>query len=259
MIYIPNTPRSFLDLLGISIKHHYAVLKKTILLILMIVVVKDWYVYLGDFPKNDALKFMISTLMLIVLIYLFMSLLYMTHRILRSEPVMLPDTFKAINQRLFAIFSASFIFVVVPTLFVLLAEFVYHLILKDNSGGAKFSGLIFVFVVGIPILYAYLRYFFTLPLIAMENFSLWKAFGEAQKLVQGNWARVFGIYACAIVIWVLVSPDTLHGHFMRMYHVSGIFDFIVFCVTLPIMMNLIVFMRNDLRLRNSLDNNAPLD
>jgi len=252
MIYIPNTPRSFLDLLGISIKHHYAILKKTILLMLMIVVVKDWYVYLGGFPKNDALKFIVSTFMLIALIYLFMSLLYMAQRILHSEPVTLMDAFKATNQRLFHIYTASFIFIVVPTLFVLLAEFVFHLIMRGHSGSTKFSGLIFVFVVGIPILYAYLRYFYTLPLIAMENFSLWKAFAEAQQLVQGNWARVFGIYACAIVIWVLVSPDTLHGHFMRMYHISGIFDFIVFCVTLPIMMNLIVFMRNDLRLRNAL-------
>ena len=97
----------------------------------------------------------------------------------------------------------------------------------------QYSGLILVLVVGIPVMIAYLYYLFTIPLIVAENYGVWQAFKRAPMLVGkewGNLVRVFGIYVCALAIWLLVSPNTLHGHLMKMYKISAVFDFIVFIV-----------------------------
>ncbi len=251
MIHFPSTARTFLDVLGISIRHHFVVLRKTVWLIVMIVVVKDLYIYLGGMPANPIWQYFIGIVMLILLIYLFMAMLYMTNRVLRSEYVTLSDALSGMNKQLAPLYLSSLIFIIVPTLLLLLSELILHLMAGAGVDHYKYAGLIFVLVVGIPILYGYLRYFYTIPLIVMEDFPIWKAFREASQLVRKNWARVFGVYACAIAIWLLVSPDTLHGHMIQAYHISALFDFIIFCVTLPIMMNLVVFIRNDLRLRKA--------
>jgi len=252
MIHIPNTPRPFSDLLGISIRHHFTVLKKIIWLIVMIVVVKDLYIYLGGFPTNPIWAYVVGIIMTALLIYLFVTALYISNRVLHSEGVSLSEAFLAVNKRLIPLYSASLIFIVAPILVVILSELSLHYFAGPAVERFKYTGLIFTLAVGIPILYAFLRFFYTIPLIVTEDFPIWKAFSEASKLLGENWMRVFGVYACIIAVWLLVSPDTLHGHFMKAYHISALFDFIIFCVTLPIVTNLIVFMRNDLRLRKTL-------
>ena len=253
MIHMPSTPRGFLDLLGISVRHHFVVLRKTFLLIVMMVVVKDLYIYLGGFPTNPVLAYLVGIVMTILLIYLFVTMLYLTNRTLCGEHGSLKDAFLAVNKRAVPLSLACLIFIIAPLILLLISELILHFITSAGADRYKYDGLIFVLVVGIPIMIAYLKYFFTIPLIVMEDFPIWNAFHEAGELVYKEWLRVFGVYACAIAIWLLVSPDTLHGHLIQGYHLSAVFDFIVFCVTLPIMMNLIVFMRNDLRLRKSIE------
>ena len=84
MVHFPSTPIAFLDMLGISIRHHFAVLKKTILLIVMIVIVKDLYIYLGGMRFNTELLYKVSHVMLVLLMYLFSVMIYIANRVLRN-------------------------------------------------------------------------------------------------------------------------------------------------------------------------------
>jgi len=253
MMHMPNTSKTFLDLLNASIRHHFPVLKKIIWWILLFVMVKDLHLYIGGSPDNLIWVYVVGIVVTALLIYLFAMMLYTSNRVLRSEPVALPDAFFAVSKQLVPLYLASLLFIIAPILLVFAAKFILHLLASPSVLHYKFTGLIFSLVVGLPILYAYLRYFYTIPLIAMEGLPIGEAFYEASALVGRNIVRIFGVYACIFAIWALVSPNTLHGHFMQAYHVSALFDFIVFCVTLPIIVNLIVFMRNDLRLREAED------
>ena len=82
-----------------------------------------------------------------------------------------------------------------------------------------------------------------------QESSVLAAFGEsAQFSIGKQWLRALGLYVIVVAIYILVSPDTLHGHFFEMYFLSAPYDLIVFSVTLPIFNNMMVYMLNDLRL-----------
>jgi len=255
MSYLPSTPRSFMDLLGLSIRHHFSAFRKMIFLIVLMVIVKDAYIYLGGMPQNLYLLGLVGVVMSFLLIYFVSTLLYLSHRVLGGEAVDWRVALKAVLPALGKIILAFLIFTIFPYLLILMGEWVTHVLVSGAAHKAQYAGLILVLSIGIPILIFYITYFFAVPLMLIDKLSLGKAFANAAHLASRewrNWGRVFGVYACGIAIWVLVSPDTLHGHLMKMYKLSAAFDFVVFCVTLPIMMNFIVFMCHDLKLRRAL-------
>lgn len=256
MINIPSTPRSLMDLLGLSVRYHFATFRRMIPLIIYIVIVKDAYVYLGGMPSNPYLYALVSLVMTVLFIYLIVAMLHLSNRILHSEYSDWRSALSDVRPYLGKVFLVFVIFVVVLALLFMLAHWITGLIQAGRAHPSQYAGLLLTLAVGIPVMLAYLRFFYTIPLIVMEELPLKAAFKKAGQLCSGkeNWLRVFSVYAFGVAIWLLVSPDTLHGHFMKMYKVSAIFDLVVFCVTLPIMMNFVVLMRNELALRNELSN-----
>ena len=255
MIHLPSTPKTFIELLGLSIRHHFAVVRKIVVLILLLVVVKDACIYLGGMPTNAYLYGFVSVIMTVFILYLLTAILYATHCVLYNENISWRSALKDTLTRMGRVILAFAAFIVVPALLFFIGELIARWMMLDDVHPPRYSGLILVLVVGIPVMIVYLYYLFTIPLIVTENYAVWPAFKRAPMIVGKAWenlVRVFGIYVCALAIWLLVSPDTLHGHLMKMYKISAIFDFIAFVVTLPIVMNLIIFMRNDLKLRKEI-------
>lgn len=255
-MHLPNTPKTFLELLGLSIRHHFSAFRKMLMLIVFLVVVKDAYIYLGGFPDNPYLSALVAIVMGVLILYLITAMLYQVNCLYSGETITWRHALSDVRGRFAKVFLAVLIFIVVPAVLFALAHWVAEMIVADEAKRSMYAGLILVLVVGIPVMVAYLYYFFTVPNIVMDDVPLGNAFRKAPLLVGQEWrdlVRVFGVYTCAIAVWIIVSPDTLHGHLMKMYKISALFDFVAFSVTLPIMMNLIVLMRNDLRLRREID------
>lgn len=255
MIHLPSTPRTFSELLGLSIRNHFSVFKRTLWLIIFLVIVKDAYIYLGGFPANIYLYSLISIVMALLIIYLVCAMLYASHCVFNGENADWRSVLSDVLPRIPKAVLAIIIFIVVPLLLFMLGKWIGGLMMANDVRPDQYAGLTLVLSVGIPVMIAYLYYFYAVPNIIMENMPFWCAFSDAPMLVGKEWrdlVRVFGVYACGTAVWLLVSPDTLHGHLMAMYKVSAIYDFIVLSVTLPILMNLIVLTRNDLTLRREI-------
>jgi len=255
MIHLPSTPSPFMSLLGRSIRHHFSVFRKIVLLVVFLVVVKDAYIYWGGMPSNPYLYGLVGIVMGLLILYLLVAMLYVAHCVFNNEDIDWRSALKDTFSRMGRVLVAFVVFVVVPALLFMFAHWIERLIIAGDSHPSSYSSLILVLSVGIPVMLAYLYYFFTIPLIVAENFGVWPAFKRAPRLVGRDWqdlVRVFGVYACGIAIWILISPDTLHGHLLKVYQVSAVFDLIALSVTLPIIMNLVVLMRHDLKLRKEI-------
>jgi len=254
MLHLPTSPQTFSEQLGLSIRYHFPVFRKMFLLIVLMVVVKDAYIYLGGMPSNPHLLAVVGIVMGLLLSYFVVAMLYLSDCVLQNKKISWLLALKAMWPRFGKVFLTLIAFVAIPFLLFTLGEWVAHSAGGSQGYPTQRVSLILTLGIGIPCLLFYLRYFYTIPFIVMENIPLFSAFKQAGKLCtkKENWVRVFGVYACGLAIWILVSPDTLHGHLMKMYKLSALFDFLVFCVTLPIMMNLIVLVRNDLVLRKKL-------
>lgn len=253
---LPNTPKTFLELLGLSIRRHFPAFRKMLMLIVFLVIVKDAYIYLGGFPENPYLSALVAIVMGLLILYLMTAMLYQVNCLYSGETITWRNALSDVRERFLKVLLVVLIFVIVPTILFTLAHWIAGSIAADETKRSMYVGLVLVLAVGIPMMIAYLYYFFTIPNIMMDDMPLGQAFKKSPPLIGQEWrdlVRVFGVYACAIAIWIIVSPDTLHGHLMEVYKVSALFDFIAFSVTLPIMMNLIILMRNDLRLRREID------
>ena len=252
MIHLPSTPSAFSELLGLSIRKHFSVFKRTIWLILFLVIAKDAFVYLGGFPKNTYLYALVGVVMALLILYFICGMLYTAARILNGEHTNWRAALSEVLPRMPKVVLAVIIFMVVPLLLFTLGHWILGMTITHDAHPSRYAGLFLVLSIGIPVMIAYLYYFFTVPNLVIDNMPFWRAFSKASGLVGKYWrelARVFGVYVCGTAVWILVSPDTLHGHLMAMYKVSAIYDFIVLSVTLPILMSLIVLARNDLTLR----------
>jgi hypothetical protein len=252
MINLPNTPNTFFELLSTAIRRHFATFRKMILLIVFLVIVKDAYVYLGGMPTNQYVYSVVAIVMTLLILYLLVAMLYTAHCVFNNENINWRTALSDTLTRMGRVILAFVIFIVVPILLFFIGEWIGRWLMAGDPKPYRYSGLILVLVVGVPVMIAYLYYLFTIPLIVSENFGIWQAFKHSPQLIgqQGsNVVRVFGVYAIGVAIWLLISPDTLHGHLIKMYKLSAPYDFVVFSVALPILMNLIILMRNDLKLR----------
>lgn len=255
MIHLPSIPKTFSELLGFSIRQHFVVFRKMVWLIVFLVIVKDTYVYSGGLPTNIYWLSLFGIVITLLVLYLASAMLYTTHCVLYNENIDWRSALSDMLSRMGRVVLAFVFFALVPIVLYYIGYWISRWLMAGDADPSKYFGLIFVLLIGIPMMLIYLYYFFVLPLIIMENYAVREAFKQAPALIGHDWRnlfRVFGVYACGIAIWLLVSPDTLHGHLMATYKISALFDFIVFSVTIPILMNLIVLMCNDLKLRKTI-------
>jgi len=254
VIKLPNFPVDLSSLFFLSVKHSFVVFKKLFVFIVALVVVKDASIYLGGMPANTYAKAVIALMMVVLLLYLIVSMLSVANRLFTSDKQL---TGLQVLVKVIPNFLKSLLvligFVLIFVLILLFSHWVsqwLHLEKGDHPVGSLF----FVLAVGIFIMLVYVQLFFVIPLLVIKNLPIWGAVKRSNRLAASkeNWFRIFAIYVFCLVIWMLISPNTLHGHFMEVHKLSALFDLIVLSITVPILMNLIILTYNDLNLRNSL-------
>lgn len=256
MIQLPSVPQTFMGLFGRSLKYHYAILKKIFWLIVMLVVVKDLPIYFGGMPDNVYFHTALAVIIGLVLVYLFTAMLYAAHCVLYSEDVnwksALIDVWPKYGRVLLVVVLLALLPVLVTYISMLIAKFVDI----KSSGGGNFLFFGGMLLGALIIFLVYMYFFFVIPSIVFENVSILDACGDSYALSRDDWThlvRIFGVYVFVGLMWALVSSGTLHGHLLQMYKLSAVFDFVVFVVLLPIILSLVVLMRNDLRYRNEIE------
>jgi hypothetical protein len=254
MIDFPGSPVGFLDNLGLSIRHHFQTFRHIYWLILLVVIVKDAYIYLGGYPSNVYLSSLLTIVMVVLFCYLLALMLYICASLFKGDDTTLKSAAILVFFRFRKVLVSLLMLVLIPFILYSLANWLLQITHAYQNHHSQGSRLILVMVAGIPSMLIYLRYFFAIPIMIVDDSALLASFKQAKQLCtkKENWIRVFGIYFFVICIWLLVSTDTLHGHFMAVYKLSALYDLVVFSVALPIMMNFVVLMRHDLALRKSL-------
>ncbi len=241
----PSSPSTIYALIGKSLCYYYSTLKKIIIPILLLALVKNIYVYCGGMPENKLLSSVIIIAMAVVMIYLCTVMLYSASQVLLNNSISLEDAcLKIVKCAVKIVFICLYYIVAYVIASLLLMVIAYFG--KENHGVI----LLFDFIiVVIPLLYFILITIFAFPFVLVEGSSVGKAFWNSNLLTMKNWFPVFGLYAFIFVMIVLVTPTTLHWHLLQAYHVSLLFDFVVFAVFLPIIFNLWLLLLNDYKLR----------
>lgn len=250
MILYPSKPLTYFRILLKSLRHHPIVLKQTILLIAVMVIVKDLFIYLGGLPSNIYLRWLFMVLISVVLIYLWSVMLYLTSELFSARVISLQSAIQRVNKRLLQIYGCCLTYVIGAALLVAFANFLLLIAKRYDADIPLVMESLWVVVLGgIPTLVYLISCLFALPIVIMEDVGVFAAFNQSRRLVKRRWFGVFGVYMIFLITMLLTSPNTIHAHLLRHYHIEVLFDFVVLCVMLPIFTNAVLFMLNDLRLK----------
>lgn len=250
---LPTKPMELTKLFRKAIQYHYPVLKNTWLIILFMVIVKDYYIYLGGFPENDWLRTTLQIISIALIVYLWSASFLVTNQAIHEQSIKLSDSFQQTLHKLPYIYLVVIAYVLLGIILHFFSILMAHGLHSLGINKVSAEQLSFVFFLSLPFMVILVSTLFTIPLLILEDASLFFALQESIRLVGfKNWLRSFGIYFFGVAILLLVAPDTLHGHLLATYHLNAPYDFIVFVVTLPVFNNLLILLLHDLRLKKAL-------
>jgi hypothetical protein len=240
MINYPNQPTDFSELVKSCVKYHFGILKQIFLLLLFMTVGKDIWHYVGGMPDNTIAQWGINIFITAWIIYFWGCSLVASKAYSLGQSSPLINTLKIGLQRLPRAIACVVILIILFAFFYWLA----HLFSRYSVW------LSFLVLFSLPMIYLLVLFYYAIPLVFLENASIFKGFQQSSSLVGiHQWLRGFGLYALTLIIWILVSPDTIHGHVLANYYLSAPFDLVIFCLFIPLLNALILMLLNDLRLR----------
>jgi hypothetical protein len=246
----PKVANSMTTLIGLSFKYYLPILRIIFPLILLMVLVKDLYLYLGGLPTNHWLRMIIIFIILLLQVYLSSSALLSTNGFLAGTPLRLSVACRTIYNRIATIYLGFFALILIFCAIFFIGHLLSGLVVYVSANKTMAYNFAIVLLLGLPLTICLVLFFFIMPLLALGTNNMAAAFRESIALVNyRNWLKTFILYAICVLFLLIISPGTLHGQWLIRHHLNFVFDIIVFSLVLPLIFNFILFLLNDLRIR----------
>jgi len=242
-----NRSLSLFEIMRGSTRKHYAVLKRIIPLIILLVVVKDLYIYLGGMPQTLWLKLPIEIVMGVLMLALWAMILVAANDVLHNTPRSLKGLYDLVMPRLPKVILCILFYIAALVLVWGVTVGIIHLTMRHETHHTGWVGILIVFVLGFIYLCFIMQVFLAHVLFALGAIPFWKTVRESVLLAQQNWKHLLALYGGLFAILVLGSPDTLHGHLLAHYYLTAPFDLVMFSILLPLYVNMILYTIDSLR------------
>jgi len=239
MIY-PDRVVSFESLAKLGLRRLYAIFQQTWVATLVCVLLRAIWIYL---PPLVWLADIVGFLVTAGLIILFFSIaIYRIDALFQGKPVSFIEAWHIVVRRILRIYAVCLLLIACVVLLFALGYWLIFLLFHLSGAWAALG---FVLLTGLPIVIAFLAFYFTIPLILVDNKPLWYAFYRSIELTQVSWLSVFMLYLGVVFILTLLLPHSRHVHWLLEHHLLVLFDWIVFAILVPLLMGIsLLFMRN---------------
>ncbi len=251
MSLLPTEPVDAFDVFDCALKNYLGLLTQSFFLIILITLAQAFTFYLGHLFAKMYLNAIFELIGLLLFLYCSGAMLYQAQQLLEAKRCSVKDALYQMWGRCLPFFAGAILLVVIVALYYYLLTYVVQVWLQPIAAphASLKNMLIFIFLCLAPILVFIVFMIFSLPLIIIDRLNPFKAFLRSYVLIGSRWIQAFTIYACLGIIYILVSPGTLHAHFFMHYHVFMIFVWISYCILLPFLFNYLLVMLHDFKLR----------
>ena len=232
-----------------AVRNHLAVFKRSILLIVLITLSEAFIYYLGHVVASPVVSVIFEVIGVLLFLYFYGAMLYQTQSYLDGQDVSAKEALLEMPGRYLQLLACAALILLIVTLYYLLITHVMQWWVGDTQHATIKSMIIFILLGVAPILIFLVFMIFAVPLVVIDGLNPLRACQKSYLIIDTRWIQAFTVYACMGLIYILVSPHTLHAHFLMHYHVFMISVFVVYCVLLPFFVNYMLFMINDLKLR----------
>ncbi len=246
----PTESKSITRLISYSFANYAKVLKAIIPLILLATLVKDIYIYWGGMPSIQIIRMIIVIILVILEIYFWLAAFYSANETLKGEPMSVKVVCRTVYYKWSSIYAGVFAFILGCCVIFFVGYLISAIFIGIFPDKTLVRALSYLLLIGIPLTIGIVLCFFTIPILTINTVNMISAFRESVRLVgYKNWLQTFVAYAAILITFLIVSPETRHGHWLRMHYLSFLFDAAVFILVAPLIINFILFLLNDLRLR----------
>ncbi len=248
----PTSPRTLSYLITLSFKQYGAVLKAIFPMILLSAVVKDLYIYFGGLPANSWFRLAIIIVMVLAELYLWAVILWGANAVLLGAPVRLNQACREVYRKLSAIYAGFFALLLVLCVVFFVGYLLSNIFSMLAGNTMLVRSVLTLLLIGLPMTFAFVLFLFVLPLLILESLPIWLAFRRSILWVgYENWLRTFSVYAVVLVVILFTSPTTAHGQWLAKHYLSFLFDAFILSLFGPLVINYLLLLLNDLRLRRS--------
>ncbi|EKD45166.1 MAG: hypothetical protein ACD_70C00039G0003 [uncultured bacterium] len=248
MNYYPNQEIGITTLFGKSLRLHYLTLKHSILCIALITIVKFLAVCASNAVESGFLHWLFAIITAFFVVYFFSMALYATHHAFLDSPKSFLESAQSIWQNKIVIYSVFWLYVVGMFVVYYALKFVLEGLMYLFHEPTHLQGVILIICTAFLLVYVAIFYF-SYPLSVIEHDSIFSAVQDSMLLSEKNKSGVLVSLMILFLIVLLASPGTMHEYFLSAYHLDGVFDFVLFCVGIPLYINLLLLTIHDTQLQ----------
>lgn len=248
---LPNKPQDIFDLMKYAMLGYKKLLSSSFILIILLTLSLGILIYFTDF-SSYVLNLVFTLVSVVCMLFFWGAMLYQSDAVLKGSKISTLNACIYMGRRSAAFFGACLIMGLGITGYFYLIHWLIHVWAGEIDSNTIIKTMIILFVFFIvPVCCTLIFFWFTLPLTILDKYSSLKALLKSPVLVGERWLQALTIYMGIGVLYIFTSPYTLHAHFFKSYHVLLAFDFVIYCLLLPLFLNYVVLLLNDFKLRFS--------
>lgn len=240
-------PQEFCDfdqLVSLSFRYWFKCLLQIFFIIVVFVGVLSIMYHLP--PVHRVVETIAIIISSAVAFFLFSMALYRADTMLKDQPVSLIDAAKVTIMRILKVWAAILVLCITLVLISFLVKWVIFSLFRLEGVTAALG---ITFIGGLPVMVGLIFFYFTVPIIAVDNESLWRAFYRSADLTQQKWLHVFGLYTGGVILFMALMPYSRHAHWLKDHYLSEVFNWLVLCLIMPLLVNLTLFILRNFQIR----------
>ena len=248
-----TSPSSFKKMALQSLQNWFPSFKLIWPLIIPLVLIRQYYCPSCSAPNPEhwMTQLIVAFLMIMIDITLWVAISVAIYRSFQLQRDAFWQHLLPMFKRCFSLLVALFLY----SFFVSFAGFLGYLIggqLVHNVTADSSLLKMVPILIGTPMLYVLVLLLFTLPMLVIDNLSVWQAFKHSASMTGPRWFRAFFAYAALLsFVGILSGIYSLEYKFGSGFFVNFAIDFISFLVLVPLFANFYVLVLHDLKLRTS--------
>jgi len=249
MDHFPDTKESIKQLWWLSLFKLRYVIRHCFFYTLLLVLVKNLDLIVMRLPDWWYLKDVLHFILFIALLFVWAATLIQTDAVMRYRELNHVELFANLKNNTVNFLKGIFALLLFLVCLYSLGKGLSLLSARIWPENESLPAITFLLMAGVPTLVTLLLFFYALPILILEQERYLSSFAKSMSLIDHHWLHAFFPYSILLFIVVLVSPNTLHWHFLQAYHLTILFDLLVLSVMLPMFNIMVLLLLNDLRLR----------
>ncbi|OGT33915.1 MAG: hypothetical protein A3C44_02660 [Gammaproteobacteria bacterium RIFCSPHIGHO2_02_FULL_39_13] len=245
MSYYPERALGFSNLTKIAFRFYLVTLKQAAPFIFLIVLVKQFCAAFEVVYKTGLPNVITNTVTVAIIIFLLSAIILSAHRAF-SETVgsflkIFVDTVKNTPR----IFITTVFFIVGCIGFYGLIELAHKGLHQLFPAPSAIHGVMLFILTIISLVYVFM-FILSVPLVVIQQCGIFKSFLRSALLSEKNITGVIVLFFFSLLLISFISKGlVLREYFVPIYYLDVVYDFVVLCIGIPLLTNILLLVLHD--------------